>query len=269
MRVQGRPRRSLAAVDALPAHCSATRSAGRTTASRWRCSPTSPRRRSGSRRTRTRSSSSSITWTRSRRSGIDEDTTWDTNLELGHPLGPAADRARRGTPRQVAERQDVRGDVRRRGLERRGRRSRSKRGRDATSRSSSSASARSAAARMPAFIGPDGERACAIRGADRSRGSIGRRSRRSPPPAAASTSSSIATAIATSPTPSSTPASAWRRRSACTEEAEELYWQFLVVRGAVPWRGPAVPPRPRPTLASASAGAVAALIGGRIRASCI
>ena len=67
----------------------------------------------------------------------------------------------------------------------------------------------------------------------RSRGAAADRRR----PAAASTSSSIATAIATSPTRSSTPASGWRRRSALIEQSEDLYWRFLVVAAIFPFLG--------------------------------
>ena len=55
--------------------------------------------------------------------------------------------------------------------------------------------------------------------------------------AAGSISSSIATAIATSPTRSSTPASGWRRRSAPFRQSEDLYWRFLVIASIFPFIG--------------------------------
>ena len=52
---------------------------------------------------------------------LEDDTSWDTNMELGDLLGAQADRQGRGDPRQVAERQGVRADLGRPVVERRGR----------------------------------------------------------------------------------------------------------------------------------------------------
>ena len=162
---------------------------------------------------------------------LEDDTTWDTNIELGIAWGMRLIEKDSELLRQVAERQGVRAGLRRPGVERRGGARRSRSRAPTTSRSSSSASARRSAAiipepeRKPNDTSPREPPIRAVarsRVADRDRQ---RRRRRVP-------ASSIAKAIARSPTASSTPRASRAGSRGLEVANEELYWRFLLAAAA-------------------------------------
>ena len=153
---------------------------------------------------------------------LEDDTTWDTNLEQGIAWGLRLIEKDQELHGAVAQRKAVRDAVGRRVVERRsGARDRTRRAR---ARAAARDRRRHARRRRPAG---DHDRRCRRSRRRGSRASIARRCSASPRPAAVSTSSSIAIRIATSPTRSSTRAAGRRRRRPKRARSRSCIGDFL------------------------------------------